>query len=161
MIALSIGLAASAAIVIGFFVVVLGVGRNGVDRVESEHSISVPDSVSEIEALGDASGFLKLVQLDRGASTILVFDRSDLPEFLDQFSWEADDEFVALWNTGNSPAPGNSRYQPSSVPWGADAAPESRQCSTDPPGTADFVCVWTYTVDDADSVGIWIYSDWN
>lgn len=160
-----IGTTLAGAVLVGaliFLVVaVFGIGRSDVSRAEVEHSISLPESATEVQALGNASSLLKLINLDRGASTILVVDRGDLPDFLGQFVWESSDGFNTLWNNGPSPAPINREFQPASVPWDVDVEPESRQCTQTTPGNADFACVWTYTVEDAGSVGIWIYSDWN
>ncbi len=146
---------------------VLRPDRSAAERVEAEHSVTLPASAREIQALGDASGSLwSIVNLDRGASSLLVIDRADVPGLLMSFGFDPDDPGDALGQFDcfggiSSPAPGNSRYRPASLPWPSDAIPEAGYQTFDTPGSADVACVFLYPMDSADSVGVWLYSDWN
>ena len=120
----------------------------------------MPESTSNIQALGDASGILGVINIDRGASSLMVLDRAELPQLLDQFTFVSN-SFLDGAQSSNTPAPANGVYQPSSLPWQSSTVPEFRECSEVTPSTADYVCVFVYPLDDPDSVGIWLYSDWN
>lgn len=136
--------------------------RSARDRVEVEHSITLPLSAREIQALGDASGSVwAVLGIDRGASSIMVIDRVDVEALLAEFDFDPDQESANCFGGGGGPAPGNSVYQPSVVPWPEENQAKSRYSTSTPPGSADIACLYMYELDDPDSVGVWIYSDWN
>ncbi len=136
------------------------------ERVEAEHSISLPDSARQIQALGDASGSLMaVVGLDRGASSLMVIDRSDVPALLASFGIDPnarrDGEAFLCCGGAFGPAPSNSVYQPRDMPWPEELTPEARYLTEEPPGSADLARVDLYRLADDESVGVWLYSDWN
>ncbi len=143
--------------------------RSPRERLEFEHSITLPPSAREIQALGDASASVwAVLGVDRGASSILVIDRDDRDALLAEFGFAtADDvgddanDMMTCFGGGGGPAPSNSVYQPSDVPWPEGNRAESRFSTSNPPGSADIACLYFYELDDPASVGVWIYSDWN
>ncbi|MGH1491892.1 MAG: hypothetical protein ACRBK7_21310 [Acidimicrobiales bacterium] len=143
---------------VGLFL--MGIFDSAQTRVEREHGISLPESARDIQAMGDASNqFLRLINLDRGASSILVIDRPDLDELLQEFGFDEQSDNAGRFLGG---APGNAQYQPSSVPWpeGLGASPVSDYGTDNPPSNGDFATLQVYTIDDS-SVGVWLYTDWN
>lgn len=129
------------------------------DRAEREHSLTLPQSATQIDAMGDASFLPYLITgLDRGASTIFVMDRSELDDLRSQVEWGAPPGLLAA---ASSAIPGNSVYRPSATPWLEGARPSEVLYSEDPPGSADYVVAEIYTLPDDDVVGVWLYSDWN
>lgn len=135
-------------------------GRSEIERIEAEHGIQLPSSTTSVRAMGDASNrILRATGLDRGASSIIVIDRADLPTVLNQFP--ALSEGTRVLGGSPSIAPGNSIYQPLSVPWDIDQPPETTFSTTEPPSGGDFTDIGLYTLDDPDVVALWIYTDWN
>lgn len=127
-------------------------------RVEEEHGIVLPDSVDQIQALGDASNLiLKTIEIDRGASSIFTLDRADLPDLLAQFGVIGED--LERHRAGRfEGAPGNSVYQPAAVPWTEDA---KKELSLESPTSAgDFTTIQVFDM-GATKVGVWLYTDWN
>lgn len=130
---------------------------SGVGRVEREHNIRLPQSVDDIQTLGDASSpVLRAVDLDRGASSIFTIDRVDLEELLAQFGLPSS-EAPSTWFEG---APANDIYQPGWVPWSGPEAVEGLYYTDSPPSTGDFTTVQVFGIDDR-RVGVWLYTDWN
>lgn len=124
-----------------------------ISRIEREHAITLPASVSEAQALGDASGtFVALTGLDRGASSLFLIDRADLEDLLAEFNGEVPAFFGPV-----HPAPANAVYQPDPFPW-PDAGLDRVVGASSSNG--DFTNIGIYNVDE-DTVGIWIYTDWN
>jgi hypothetical protein len=139
------------------WVVVGLLSGSGISRVEREHNIRLPESVDDIQTLGDASSpVLRVVNLDRGASSIFTIDRVDLDELLAQFGLPSD-EAPSTWFDG---APGNDIYQPGWVPWSGPEAIEGLYYTDSPPSSGDFTTVQVFGIDDQ-RVGVWLYTDWN
>jgi len=134
---------------------VLRIGEDSMSRVASEHNIVLPPSATQIQAMGDASGPLRWVGLDRGASSVFVIDNTELPDLLGEFVWTEENT-----SFGTFPIPANSVYQPKSTPWPADTEPDAYYRTVTPPSSADFAVLLVYPLDDGQS-GIWLYSDWN
>lgn len=120
-------------------------------NVEESHGIQLPSSATDLETVGD-TGLAARFGLDRGYTSVFVIDEIEWEPFLASLP---DGEFAQDFGG----PPGNSQYQPSSIPWGDDAPP-LYSATKESPSDGDFLTVQAYETDDG-RVGVMLYSDWN
>lgn len=134
--------------------VACGSGDGGASDVEDKHGVDLPESAADFETVGDP-GLLETIDIDRGYTSVFTMAEEDLQPFLDSLPSDSTNYSGSDWHGW----PGNTQYQPSSLPWDEGATELVAEVRNSPAG-GDFMSVQAYEI-DGDRVAVALYSDWN